>query len=66
MYEITTPIKKQTLETMHEQIVTLLHVLKRRIDDWAGQMMWLGLCIAPIIRIPSTMVIAVKKAMSIL
>ena len=65
-YEITTPIKKQSIEITAEQMVTLLNVLKTRMELRAGKIIRLEISRAPIIRIPSTIVRAVKKAISIL
>jgi hypothetical protein len=64
-YEITTPAIKQTIDTATEQTLTLLNFLNTRIEVSAGKMMSAEISIAPIMRIPSTIVIAVRNAMSI-
>ena len=66
IYEMTIPVKKQSIEITAEQTVTLLNFLNRRIELKAGKIIRLEINTAPMIRIPSTMVRAVKKAMSIL
>ena len=65
-YEPVTPMKKHTTEMTDEQIVTVLNFLQTRIDVREGNMIRLEMSSAPIILIPSTIVIAVKKAISIL
>jgi len=65
-YEMMTPVKKHSIETTAEQTVTLLNFLNIRIELRAGKIIRLEINNAPIMRIPSTMVRAVKKAISIL
>jgi hypothetical protein len=65
-YEIIIPVKKHAIEITAEQTVTLLNFLNRRIELKAGKIIRLEISTAPIIRMPSTMVRAVKRAMSIL
>ena len=62
IYEITIPMQKQTTDNIPEDIITLLKLLKSLIDDSAGKIMRLDISIAPIICIPSTIVIAVSIA----
>ena len=66
IYEIVIPIKKHVIEITAEQTVTLLNFLNSRIELKAGKIIRLEISTAPIIRMPSTMVRAVKRAMSIL
>ena len=65
-YEKTTPVKKQNIETSAEQIVTFLNFLNTRMELRAGKIIRLEMSMAPIMRMPSTIVRAVKKAISIL
>jgi hypothetical protein len=65
-YEITIPMKKQMTATTPEQMVTVLNVLKILMDVRAGKMMRLEISKAPIMRIPNTIVSAVRMAISIL
>ena len=66
MYDKTMPKIKQTIEMMDELITTCRKLLNRRIDDSAGKIMRLEMRSVPIIRIPMTIVIAVKTASIIL
>jgi hypothetical protein len=66
MYETTTPEKKHTIEIMAEQIVTFLNFFSNRIELSAGKIIRLEISITPINLMPSTMVRAVNKAISIL
>ena len=65
-YEITIPVKKQKTAIMAEQTVTVLNLLKILMAVKAGKIIRLEISKAPIMRIPSTIVRAVKSAMSIL
>jgi hypothetical protein len=56
------PIKKHIIESMALEIVTDLKLLKTRIDVNAGKIIKLEIIIAPIKRIPTTTVSAVKTA----
>ena len=60
------PIKKQTTETNPAEIITDLKLLNTRIEVKAGKIISEEINIVPIIRMPNTMVIAVKKAINIL
>ena len=60
------PIKKQTTETIPDDTMTALKLLKMRIEVKAGNMIKLEINIVPIIRIPRTIVIAVRNAINIL
>ena len=62
----TIPAKKQTTDTAAEVTTTPLKLRQTRIEVSAGKMMREEMSIAPMMRIPTTMVIAVKKAMSML
>ena len=62
--EINTPIKKQKIEMMAEQIVTLLNLLNKRMALRAGKIIRLVINIDPIVLMPSTMVNAVNSAIS--
>lgn len=64
--ETVIPTKKHVTEIIPDEIITLLKLLKTRIDVNAGKMIKLEISIVPIIRIPRTIVIAVKKAINIL
>jgi hypothetical protein len=64
--EISTPSIKQTTERIPEHITTDLKVLKSRIEVSAGKIIKLEMSIAPIIRIPITIITAVKRAKRIL
>jgi hypothetical protein len=66
IYEMTIPAKKHSIETRAEQTVTLKNFLNRRIELRAGKIIRLEISMAPIMRIPSTIVRAVKIAMSVL
>lgn len=65
-YEITIPIKKHIIDIIAEQSVTLLKVLNILIDVSAGNIIRLEIRRAPIIRIPRTIVMAVKNAINML
>ena len=54
------------MEITADAITTERNCLKIRIADNAGKMIKLEISIVPIIRIPTTMVTAVSKAISIL
>ena len=60
------PAKTQNTETTAEQITTKRKLLQRRIAVSAGKIIKLEINSEPIIRIPSTMVTAVKNANSML
>lgn len=64
--ETVIPIKKHATEIIPEEIITRLKLLKIRIEVKAGKIIKLEINIVPIILIPSTIVIAVKKAINIL
>ena len=64
--ETVIPTKKQATEIIPDEIITCLKLLNTRIDVKAGKIIKLEISIVPIIRIPRTMVIAVKKAINIL
>lgn len=66
MYEMAIPIKRQTTETIAEFIMTLLNVLHIRMEVNAGKMIRLEINNAPIIRIPRTIVTAVRTAIKVL
>ena len=61
-YDATSPPKKQTTDRIDEHIMTDLKLLDNLIDVKAGNMTRLEISSVPIIRIPRTMVTAVKKA----
>ena len=65
-YEASIPAKKHVSDTQAEHIVTLLKHLHNRIEVSAGNIIRLEIKSAPIMRIPSTIVIAVKNASSML
>ena len=65
-YEIIIPVQKQDTATTAEHIVTVLNLLKILMDVREGNITRLEISKAPIMRIPSTMVRAVKNAISIL
>ena len=58
------PAKKQVTERTAEKITTFLKLLKMRIALNAGKTMRLEIIMAPIRRIPTTIVSAVKTAIS--
>ena len=60
------PIQKHTTDRMPEQTTTLRKLLKIRMAVSAGNITRLEISIAPIIRIPSTIVTAVKTAIKVL
>ena len=64
--EIVKPAQKHTTEVMAEQITTPRKLLNRRMAVRAGKMIREEISMAPIIRIPSTMVRAVRMARSVL
>ena len=57
---------KHTIDRIPDERTTPRKLLKIRIDVRAGKIIRLEISIAPIIRIPSTMVIAVRMAIKIL
>ena len=61
--ETPIPITKHTTERMAAQMVTFLKLLKIRIAEREGNTTKLEIIIAPISRIPTTIVSAVKMAM---
>ena len=65
-YERASPIIKQMVETIAEKITTDLKLLHIRIEVKAGKIRRLDISNAPIRRMPITVVIAVKNAISIL
>ena len=62
----TMPIKKQHIEIIALEIITLLKLLKTRIELNAGKITRLDIIIAPIRRIPITIVREVRMAMALL
>ena len=62
--EATRPIKKQTVEIIAVLMMTLKKLLKTRIELNPGKTIKLLIIIAPIRRIPITIVSAVKTAVS--
>ncbi len=60
------PIKKAKIDTTTEDTTTDLKVLNTLIEVRAGKIIKLDINIAPIILIPKTIVMAVKKAIRIL
>lgn len=64
--EAVIPKKKQQTDTTADVITTPLKLRQTRIAVSAGKMMRLEISIAPIMRIPTTIVTAVKNASSIL
>lgn len=60
------PIKNDTTEMMALDMVTLLKDLKYLMEVRAGKMMRLDMSMAPIMRMPRTIVIAVSMAIIIL
>ena len=60
--EATSPIKKQITESIADEIVTLRKLLNTRIDVNTGKIIRLEIIIAPIKRIPTTIVKAVSNA----
>ena len=65
-YDTVIPTTKHTTEITPELIITLLNVRHTRIDVSAGKMIRLEIRSAPIIRIPNTIVTAVKTAINVL
>ena len=63
---IPSPIKKQAIETITEQIVTERKLLHTRIEVSDGKIIRLDISSAPISLIPITMITAVSRAISIL
>ena len=59
------PMQKQITDKIPEDHTTPLKLLNTRMEVSAGKMIRLEISIAPIIRIPSTMVTAVKTAIKI-
>ena len=64
MNEAIMPIIKATTETIAEVMTTAPKLLQIRRAERAGNIIRLDISIAPIIRIPTTMVTAVKTAIS--
>ena len=62
--EATRPIKKQIVEIIAELMMTLKKLLKIRMELKPGKTIKLLIIIAPIRRIPITIVNAVKTAVS--
>ena len=60
------PMQKQITDKIPEDHTTPLKLLNTRMEVSAGKMIRLEISIAPIIRIHSTMVTAVKTAISTL
>ena len=60
--DVTNPIKKQTIDSTADDIVTLRKLLNTRIDVNTGKIIKLEIIIAPINLIPITTVKAVKTA----
>ena len=65
-YEAYIPTKKQHIESIPEQIITVLKCLHKRIEERAGKIMSADINSVPIILIPITIVIAVSKAITVL
>ena len=64
--EATIPQKKHTIEIIAELSTTLRKLLNTRIEERAGKMIKLEINMVPMILIPTTMVHAVSKAISML
>ena len=64
--ESAIPIRKQMIESAAAQKITLQKVLHTRMAVSAGKISRLEISSAPIIRMPRTMVIAVRNARSML
>ena len=62
---MVSPAQKQTTEVTAEQRITPRKLLNSRMAVRAGKMMREEISIAPIIRIPNTMVRAVRMAISV-
>ena len=60
--EATSPIKKHATDKTADEIVTLQKLLNTRIDVNTGKIIRLEIIIAPIKRIPTTIVNAVSSA----
>ena len=60
------PMQKQITDKIPEDHTTPLKLLNTRMEVRAGKIIRLEISIAPIIRMPSTMVTAVKTAISTL
>lgn len=65
-YEIKIPEIKENTETIAENIITILKLLKTFIEITDGNTIKLDIRSAPTSLIPKTIVIAVRKAISIL
>lgn len=65
-YENTIPKKKQNTDIIAEHIITFLNVFTIFIDVSAGKIIKLEISIVPIILIPTTIVIAVNIAITVL
>lgn len=66
IYDTPIPRKKQSVEIIAEDIITVLNLLQTLIDESVGKIIKLNIKSAPIILIPITMVMDVSAAMSIL
>ena len=66
IYDPTIPKKKHTIETIEELITTVLKLLHTLMEVNAGKIIKLEISKVPIILIPTTIVMAVKNAMSML
>lgn len=66
IYDTPIPRKKQSVEIIAEDIITVLNLLQTLIDESVGKIIRLDIKSAPIILIPITMVMDVSAAMSIL
>jgi IS5 family transposase len=60
------PVKKHTTETAAEQRTTALKLLHIRMDVRAGKIMRDEMSSVPIMRMPTTIVTAVRSAISVL
>lgn len=63
---MTMPATKQKEDSSPDHITTLLKVLHSRIEVRGGKIIRLDMSSAPIIRMPSTMVTAVRQAKRVL
>lgn len=65
-YDTVSPAKKHTADTTADTTVTARKLLHTRIDVSAGKIIRLEMSSAPIIRIPTTTVTAVSRAVTVL
>lgn len=65
-YEIKIPDIKENTDTIDENIITILKLLKTFMEITDGNTIKLDIRSAPTSRIPKTIVIAVRKAINIL